>query len=144
MLSFAAANMQGEVSNYVLVVNREMDADLITLENLTAAAAGPGISQPVPYLGATSGVQTVPLPLSGVVHVADQDAQFLLGLRRDLDTGAMELVSFRKGSFFRLSDFISEYNFPDYAYADDQMSTGIRMFQNMLKADEGFPGQIRQ
>ncbi|MEM6498340.1 MAG: hypothetical protein AAF709_16655, partial [Pseudomonadota bacterium] len=86
----------------------------------------------------------VPLPLSGVVHMADQDGQFLLVLRRDLDTGAMELVSFRKGSFFRLSDFISEYNFPDYAYAEDEMSNGIRMFQNMLKADEGFPGQIRQ
>ena len=56
----------------------------------------------------------------------------------------MELVSFRKGAFFRLSDFISEYNFPDYVYADNQMSDGVRMFQNMLKADEGFPGQIRQ
>ena len=88
--------------------------------------------------------RSTPLPLAGVRHVADQDAQFLLALRRDLDTGAMELVSFRKGSFFRLSDFISEYNFPDYAYADDPMSAGVRMFQNMLKADEGFPGQIRQ
>ncbi|MEO0384176.1 MAG: hypothetical protein AAF234_11560 [Pseudomonadota bacterium] len=144
VVSFQAADFQGEVSSYVLVVNREMDADLITLENLTAAAAGPGIAEPVPYLGATSGVQTVPLPLSGVVHMADQDGQFLLALRRDLDTGAMELVSFRKGSFFRLSDFISEYNFPDYAYADDEMSTGTRMFQNLLKVDEGFPGQIRQ
>jgi hypothetical protein len=82
--------------------------------------------------------------MSGVLHVADQDNQFLLALRRDLDTGAMELVSFRKGAFFRLSDFISEYNFPDYAYADDQTSQGIMMFQNMLKLDEGFPGQIRQ
>ncbi|MEJ8563573.1 hypothetical protein QTO30_21590 [Yoonia sp. GPGPB17] len=144
VISFSAANFQGEVSNYVLVVNREMDADLITLENLTGAASGPGIAEPVPYLGATSGVQTVPLPLSGVVHMADQDGQFLLALRRDLDTGAMELVSFRKGSFFRLSDFISEYNFPDYAYADDEMSSGVRMFQNMLKVDEGFPGQVRQ
>ncbi|MEM8693527.1 MAG: hypothetical protein AAGG57_16800 [Pseudomonadota bacterium] len=144
VISFAAADQQGNVSDYVLVVNREMDADLITLDDLTAAAAGPGLSEPVPYLGATSGVRTLPLPLSGVVHVADQDSQFLLALRRDLDTGAMELVSFRKGSFFRLSDFISEYNFPDYAYADDPMSTGVRMFQNMLKTDEGFPGQIRQ
>ncbi|MEM6342093.1 MAG: hypothetical protein AAF729_13170 [Pseudomonadota bacterium] len=144
VLSFSAANMQGEVSNYVLVVNREMDADLITMEAMEAAAAGPGIAEPVPFLGATLGVQTVPLPLSGVVHVAEQDNQFLIALRRDLDTGAMELVSFRKGAFFRLSDFISEYNFPDYAYADDQMSTGIRMFQNMLKADEGFPGRMRQ
>ncbi|MEM9912728.1 MAG: hypothetical protein AAF922_18345 [Pseudomonadota bacterium] len=144
VISFAVADQQGNVSDYVLVVNREMDADLITLDDLTAAAAGPGLSEPVPYLGATSGVRTVPLPLSGVVHVADQDSQFLLAMRRDLDTGAMELVSFRKGSFFRLSDFISEYNFPDYAYADDPMSTGVRMFQNMLKTDEGFPGQIRQ
>ena len=144
VISFAAADFQGEVSQYVLVVNREMDADLISLDDLTEAASNPGLSEPVPYLGATSGVRTVPLPLSGVVHMADQDSQFLLAMRRDLDTGAMELVSFRKGSFFRLSDFISEYNFPDYAYADDQMSTGVRMFQNMLKADEGFPGQIRQ
>ena len=144
VISFAAADFQGEVSQYVLVVNREMDADLISLDDLTEAASNPGLSEPVPYLGATSGVRTVPLPLSGVVHMADQDNQFLLAMRRDLDTGAMELVSFRKGSFFRLSDFISEYNFPDYAYADDQMSTGVRMFQNMLKADEGFPGQIRQ
>ncbi|MEM9211838.1 MAG: hypothetical protein AAGA63_10150 [Pseudomonadota bacterium] len=144
VISFASADQQGNLSNYVLVVNREMDADLIALDDLSAAAAGPGLSEPVPYLGATSGVRTVPLPLSGVVHIADQDAQFLLAMRRDLDTGAMELVSFRKGSFFRLSDFISEYNFPDYAYADDPMSTGVRMFQNMLKSDEGFLGDIRQ
>ena len=144
VVSFAAADFQGNVTNYVLVVNREMDADLINMDALTAAAAGPGLSAPIPYLGATAGVQTVPLPMSGVLHVADQDNQFLLALRRDLDTGAMELVSFRKGAFFRLSDFISEYNFPDYAYAGDQASEGVRMFQNMLKADEGFPGQIRQ
>ncbi|MEO0916768.1 MAG: hypothetical protein AAFY31_07255, partial [Pseudomonadota bacterium] len=142
VVPFSAADMEGNVSNYVLVVNREMDADLIQLEALTEAAAGPGLSEPIPYLGATAGVQTVPLPLSGVLHVAEQDNQFLLGLRRDLDTGAMELVSFRKGAFFRLSDFISEYNFPDYAYAEG--ADGIRMFQNMLKADEGFPGRIRQ
>ena len=53
------------------------------------------------------------------------------------------MVSFRKGAFFRLSDFISEYNFPDYEYADDQFAQGTRMFQNMLKADEGFPDQAR-
>lgn len=144
VVSFAAADFQGNVTNYVLVVNREMDADLITLDALTEAASGPGLNEPIPYLGATAGVQSVPLPMSGVLHVADQDNQFLVALRRDLDTGAMELVSFRKGAFFRLSDFISEYNFPDYAYAADQTSQGIMMFQNMLKLDEGFPGQLRQ
>ncbi|MEM6740317.1 MAG: hypothetical protein AAF646_09380 [Pseudomonadota bacterium] len=143
VLSFSAADMQGNVGTYVLVVNREMDADLITLDALREAANSEGINQPVRYLGATVGVATTPLPLSGVLHAADQDNAFILALRRNLDTGAMELVSFRKGAFFRLSDFISEYNFPDYVYADNQPSQGIRMFQNLLKGDEGFPDQMR-
>lgn len=143
VISFATQNMEGGSDSYVLVVNREMDADLITFDALTDAAAGPGISEPVPYLGATSGVTTTPLPLSGVVHAADQDNQFILAMRRNLDTGAMELVSFRKGAFFRLSDFISEYNFPDYEYSEEQFAQQTRMFQNMLKTDEGFPDQTR-
>ena len=142
VIPFSTANMEGEIESYVLVVNREMDADLISMEALKAAADAPGLSEPIPYLGATVGVQTTPLPLSGVVHAADQDNQFLLTMRRDLDTGAMEMVSFRKGAFFRLSDFVSEYNFPDYAYSEE--AQGVRMFQNMLKADEGFPDQIVQ
>lgn len=143
VIAFSAADMQGEVGSYVLVVNREMAADLITFEALSQAVDGEGLSTPVPYLGATAGVPTTTLPLSGVVQAADQDNQFLLTLRRNLDTGTMEMVSFRKGAFFRLSDFISEYNFPDYEYADDQFAQGTRMFQNMLKADEGFPDQAR-
>ncbi|MEO0667142.1 MAG: hypothetical protein AAFZ99_04445 [Pseudomonadota bacterium] len=142
VISFDAADPQGNVSKYVLVVNREMDADLVTLSDLTGAAAGPGLSEPVPYLGATSGVQTTPLPLSGVLHVADQDAQFLLALRRDLDTGAMDLVSFRKGSFFRVSDFISEYNFPDYAYADDPMSAGCACSRTCSRRTRVFRGKF--
>ncbi|MEO0913399.1 MAG: hypothetical protein AAFY59_10485, partial [Pseudomonadota bacterium] len=139
VLPFSTQNQQGETESYVLVINREMDADLIRMEALTAAAAAPGITEPVPYLGATSGLETTPLPLSGVLHVADQDNQFLVALKRNLDTGAMDLVSFRKGAFFRLSDFVSEYNFPSYEYADNRASQGIKMFQNMLKLDEGFP-----
>ncbi|MEM1428978.1 MAG: hypothetical protein AAGG09_05940 [Pseudomonadota bacterium] len=143
VIAFSAPDLAGNVGSYVLVVNREMDADLIAMDALTEAAASPGLSAPIPYLGATAGVATTPLPLSGVLHAADQDNTFLLAMRRDLDTGAMQLVSFRKGAFFRLSDFISEYNFPDYIYADNQMSQGTRMFQNLLKADEGFPDQAR-
>lgn len=144
VILFDVADMKGNLQSYVLVVNREMDADLITTTDLQAASDSAGISKPVEYLGATAGVNTTPLPLSGVVHAADQDNQFIVTMRRDLDTGVMELVSFRKGAFLRLSDFVSEYNFPDYVYGDDEASNGIRNFQNMLKADEGFPGEIVQ
>ena len=143
IIAFSAADMQGKVSSYILVVNREMAADLITFDALTEAANGDGLSTPVPYLGATAGVATTTLPLAGVIQAADQDNQFILTMRRNLDTGVTELVSFRKGAFFRLSDFISEYNFPDYEYADDPFAQGTRVFQNMLKADEGYPDQAR-
>jgi hypothetical protein len=143
VLPFSAFDMQGNEAEFVLVINREMDADLIALSDLTAAAAAPGITEPIGALGDTLGVATTPIPMAGVFQAADQDPQFLLTLRRNLDTGSMDLVSFRKGAYFRLSEFISEYNFPDYEYADNQMSEGIRMFQNMLKADEDFPDQMR-
>lgn len=73
----------------------------------------------------------------------DQDAQFLATLKRNLDTGDVDLVSFRKGAYFRLSNFVSEYNFGDYAYVDPNQEM-FRNFQNMLKADEGYPDMIRQ
>lgn len=143
VLSFTAYDRQGNGQPMVLVINREMDADLITLPALEEAVASPGIVEPVAYLGDTAGVQTAPIPLSGVFQAADQDAQFLLTLRRNLDTGAMDLVSFRKGVYLRLSEFVSEYNFADYVYADNQFAEQTRMFQNMLKADEGFPELAR-
>jgi len=143
VLDFQVMDMQGNAADYVLVINREMDADLIALPDLTAAASAPGLAEAVPYLGATAGVNTTPIPLSGVFQAADQDAQFLLALRRNMDTGTMDLVSFRKGVYLRLSEFVSEYNFPDYEYADNQFAEQTRMFQNLLKADEGFPDQMR-
>lgn len=143
VLSFTAYDQQGNGQPLVLVINREMDADLITLPALVEAVASPGIVQPVGYLGDTAGVQTTPIPLSGVFQAADQDPQFLLTLRRNIDTGAMDLVSFRKGAYLRLSEFVSEYNFPDYQYAENQFAEQTRIFQNMLKADEGFPDLAR-
>ncbi|MEM1272362.1 MAG: hypothetical protein AAGF88_01020 [Pseudomonadota bacterium] len=143
VLSFTAYDRQGNGQPLVLVINREMDADLITLPALEGAVASPGIVEPVAYLGDTAGVETTPIPLSGVFQAADQDAQFLLTLRRNIDTGAMDLVSFRKGVYLRLSEFVSEYNFPDYQYAETQFAEQTRMFQNMLKADEGFADLAR-
>ncbi|MEM6497632.1 MAG: hypothetical protein AAF709_13005 [Pseudomonadota bacterium] len=141
VISFTAYNRQQQPEKFVLVVNRDMDADLISLSDLTKAAQGEGLSKPIPYLGASAGVRTVAVPLAGVMQAADQDAKHLLALRRDQRTGRVELVSYLKGSYFRLSDFISEYNFADYKYAPQQ--DGTRQFQNMLKVDEGYPDQVR-
>lgn len=142
VLSYQTYDMEGNASPVVLVLNREIDADLIALDDLENAVAGPALSSQVP-LGASAGVATMSLPLSGVVQADDQDAQFILTLRRNLDNGDMELASFRKGAYFRLSDHISEYNFPDYIYAETEEADFTRKFQNMLKLDEGFESQLR-
>ncbi|MEO0425427.1 MAG: hypothetical protein AAF184_24045 [Pseudomonadota bacterium] len=140
VLSFTAYNAERKAERFVLVINREMDADLIPLPALAAAAQAPGLSEVV-EIGSSNGVTTMPLPLSGILQAADQDPQYLLTLRRDLDSGDMELVSFRKGAYMRVSTFVSEYNFPDYEY--DEAQDGARMFQNLLKTDEGFPESVK-
>ncbi|MEO0701540.1 MAG: hypothetical protein AAFY80_05310 [Pseudomonadota bacterium] len=141
VLSFDVFDQEGNASPFVLVINRELQANLIPLQAVAQAANAPGLSEPV-GLGEMAGVDTTPIPMSGVFQAADQDPQFLLALKRNLDTGAMDLVSIRKGVYLRLSDFISEYDFPDYVYADNQAGQGTRGFHNLLKAEEGFPELI--
>jgi len=143
VLSFDVYDQQGNASPFVMVVNRELQANLIPLEAVAAAANAPGLAEPV-SMGMEAGVDTIQTPMSGVYQAADQDPQFLLALKRNLDSGAMDLVSIRKGVYLRLSDFISEYDFPDYVYADNQMGQGIKGFHNLLKAEEGFPELIEQ
>jgi len=122
------------------VVSRGVAADRMKLGGRAGAAKGQGLASPV-GLGDSSGGATTPIPLSGVLQAADQDAQFLLTLKRNLDTGDMDLVSYRKGAYMRISDFVSEYNFPDYQYGES--GEGAKQFQNMLKMDEGFPERVR-
>ncbi|MEL7113751.1 MAG: hypothetical protein AAGK93_12585, partial [Pseudomonadota bacterium] len=143
VLSFDVYDQQGNASPFVMVVNRELQANLIPLGAVAEAASMPGLAEPV-SMGMEAGVSTIQTPMSGVYQAADQDPQFLLALKRNLDTGAMDLVSIRKGVYLRLSDFISEYDFPDYVYADNQMGQGIKGFHNLLKAEEGFPELIEQ
>lgn len=141
VLSFTAYDMQQNPSQFVLVINRELQANLIPLSTVAEAATMPGLSESVGMQGA-AGIATMQTPMSGVYQAADQDPQFLLTLRRNLDTGTMDLVSVRKGAYLRLSDFISEYDFPDYVYADNQSGEFLRGFHNILRADEGFPELI--
>lgn len=138
VLSFTAYDQQQNASQFVLVINRELQANLIPMGAVAEAANAPGLSTPVTLMQ-EAGVETLQVPMSGVFQAADQDPQFLLTLKRNLDTGAMDLVSYRKGVYLRLSDFISEYDFPDYEYADNQMGQGTRGFHNLMKTEEGFP-----
>jgi hypothetical protein len=141
-----AITYKGKTSDWVLIANSAKSADLISLPEIVKAAQADGLSKPVnaPF-DQFAGVKTIPVPITGAQRVLDQGPQFLLVLRRNADSGQLQLVSVRKGAFFRLSDFVNEYDFPDYAYpAEDRFQQDyIRPFHKMMKSDEGHSALVK-
>jgi hypothetical protein len=141
-----AIEYQGKKSEWVVVANSAKAADLISLPDIVSAAKGEGLSTPVKAPFAQhAGVRAIQLPITNLQRVLDQGPQFLLALRRDAESGDLQLVSIRKGAFFRLSDHINEYDFTSYAYpeSDRFQQEYIRPFHKMMKADEGHAALIK-
>ena len=132
MVSFDAG--QGPM---VLLTNSHKSADLMAVSDIAAASAQPGLSKPIqwptqPYLG----VKAIPVPISGIAKLVTQDQEFLGAMRRNEASGAMELVSIRKGAFLRVSDFINEYDFADFRYSPKDPFRGLH---RQLRGEEGYP-----
>ena len=140
VLKFTVTDHTQKQEDFVLVINKERSADLIRVADLVEANSKEGLS--TPEMWAKAGVPTRPVPLSGVLQAADQDGQYIATLKRNMGTGDIDLVSYRKGAYFRLNDFISEYNFKDYEYYPEQEM--FRGFQNLLKMDSGYPDLTRE
>jgi hypothetical protein len=109
----------------------------MAVTDIAAGALKPGLATPIkwptePYLG----VKAIPIPMSGIAKLGNQDKDFLGAMRRNESTGAMELVSIRKGAFLRVSDFINEYDFADFKYSPKDPFRGLHQ---VLYGDEGYP-----
>jgi len=119
----------------VLLTHSHKSADLMTVADIADASAKPGVTTPIKWPAEpTLGLKSVYVPVR-VAHIDNQDATYLAALRRNEASGAMELVSMRKGLFLRLSDFVNEYDFADYRYPPKD---GWRDVHGMLRTDEGF------
>ena len=120
----------------LLLGNSHKSAALMTVASIADAAAKPGIRTPIkwptePYLG----VKSVPLPMAGVAKIGSQNKEFLAALRRNEESGAMQLVSIRKGAFLRVSDFINEFDFADFTYGPNDP---WRSTHQALRNNEGY------
>jgi hypothetical protein len=137
---------KGQKTDWVLIANSAKAADLISLPDIVKASQSPGLSTPVksPF-EQHAGVKALPMPVTNLQKAFDQSPQFLGVLRRDTATGQLQIVSIRKGAFFRLSDHVNEYDFPTYSYPvnDKFQQEYIRPFHRMMKADEGFASLIK-
>lgn len=143
ILRFQAQGIDGSVQDMVLVTNTDYSAMTFSVEQLLASSGGEGLTEEV-GVGMTAGVEPFRVPMSGVTQISDQDPMHLLMLRTNKDTDNLDLVSSIKGVYFRLSDFVNEYDFPTYEYPADDSQAFIKGFQNMLRMDEGYPERVVQ
>ncbi|MEM9336705.1 MAG: hypothetical protein AAGA35_02525 [Patescibacteria group bacterium] len=136
MLMVETQGFDGSTSKSLVVLNKNRGGSMIPYESVVAGAAGPGMAgERAMFASGLEGIQEI--PTANVMHMDVQNPQMLAMIRRDIDTGGVDLVSELTGTFLRLSDFISEYDFPDYRYPEEQ--AGTKQYHDMVKQMEGYP-----
>ncbi len=103
----------------MLLTNKNQSAQIVDLGSIEEAVAGDGITEQV-MMGKKQGLPVFDVPLNNILQVAEQNDYFITTVRRDLEEGDLELVSFMKNVYLRLGDFESEYEFPSYEYQAEQ------------------------
>ena len=136
MLVVTTQGFDGTMSKSLLVTHKNRGGSMIPFSAVEAGANGNGMAgQQAMFASGLEGIQEI--PTANVMQIDIQNAQMLGILRRNIETGAIDLVSELTGTFLRLSDFISEYDFPDYQYPESQEPT--KQYHDMVKQMEGYP-----
>ena len=138
MISFMAQEQDGSFDKKLLITNKQRSGSIISLKDFAKANQGEGLSG---FSLGPEGVQIFPVPMAGVMQVSEQNQMMLAMLKRNIDSGSVDLISQLKGAYFTLSDFESEYEFPDYRYTDTEP---WHDFHNMIKPMEGFPELVKE
>ncbi|MEM9052970.1 MAG: hypothetical protein AAGC47_13030, partial [Bacteroidota bacterium] len=122
MLVVTTQGFDGSMSRSLLVTHKNRGGSMIPLASVEAGAKGDGMAgQIAMFASGLEGIQEI--PTANVMQVDIQNQQMLAILRRNIETGSIDLVSELTGTFLRLSDFISEYDFPSYTYPEAQEQT---------------------
>lgn len=117
----------------MLLTNKNQSAQIVALDAITEAVAGKGETEQVMF-GTKQGLPAFDVPLTGILQADEQNEYFITTVRRDIEEGDLELVSYMKNVYLRLGDFESEYEFPSYEYAPEQK--WMFDMQQQLKAAE--------
>jgi len=136
--TFSAQDPQGNMQDVALVINKARGSMLFNMKDIMASSKKKGLTEGVGFESA--GTPYFQPAIGGTYQLEDLDAGHLLTLRRNAETGQTEMLSFMKGFYFRLTDFVSDYIFPDYEYGEE--GELWRPVQNLLKTDEGHPETV--
>jgi len=135
MITVTTQGQDGSYNKSLMVTHKNRGGSLIPF---TSIAEGKQMNMNAMAASAPEGLNgMVAIPTANVMHIDNQNQMFLAVLRRNIETGSIDLVSEVAGVYLRLSDFISEYDFPDYRYDEKQAMT--KGFHDMIKPMEGYP-----
>ncbi|MEM9001816.1 MAG: hypothetical protein AAGB24_16270 [Bacteroidota bacterium] len=136
MLVVTTQGFDGSMSKNVIMTNKNRGGTMIPFESVVAGAKGEGMAgQRAMFATGLEGIQEI--PTASVMQIDVQNPQMLGVVRRNIETGDIDLISELTGTFLRLSDYISEYDFPDYRYPESQ--AGTKQYHDMVKQMEGYP-----
>ena len=134
---------QGKTEDFLMLLNFERGSSIIPVSQVEAASARPGIETVVPF-GQIAGLDVTPAPLAGALRLDNLDEKSFIVVRRRLEKDTLQLVTIGKELTFRLTDFVSEYAFPEYSFKGDAFQLkNIKPRQDMLLRHEGFADQIK-
>ena len=117
----------------IILANRNRTAQFVNITDIATSAANKGVG----YAGMVehAGTPISNLPMTGLLQMDDQDGYHIATMRRNDETGSLELISFLKNMYLRLDEFVSEYDQPTYKYEGQQLQ--MKGFQNMMIQDLG-------
>lgn len=139
-VSFTAMDMNKNAFPAVLLTNKNRNAQLISISEIEKSSQQDGFKKSVGFEPA--GTPFMDLPLTNVLHADNLDENHLLTLRRNPETGTLELFHVMKNMYLRLSDFVSEFESPGYEYGANQEQNKQR--HNYMKMEEGYPEKVKQ
>ncbi|MEM9919963.1 MAG: hypothetical protein AAF990_17835 [Bacteroidota bacterium] len=136
MLMVMSQGFDGSMSKSLLITHKNRGGSLIPYDSVVKGVKGKGM-EGARAMFASGLEEIVEVPTANVMHIDKQNQMMLTMLRRNMETGAVDLVSEMTGTYLRLSDFISEYDFPSYQYPEQQAMT--KQYHDMVKKMEGYP-----
>ncbi|MEM8847625.1 MAG: hypothetical protein AAGD17_11035 [Bacteroidota bacterium] len=141
MITVTTQEMDGSLTKNLLVTHKNRGGTIVPFNSVVAGAKGNGMEgQQAMFASGLEGIQQI--PTANVMQIDVQNQQMLGVIRRNIETGDIDLVSELSGIYLRLSDFISEYDFPDYQYPESQAFT--KQYHDMAKQMEGYPELVSE
>jgi hypothetical protein len=130
IIKFKSAAMDKVPYEGIILSNKNKSAQFIDLNDIKESNKAASIG----YAGiGEAGTARTTLPLTNLLQLDDQDDYHITSIKRNPDNGSLELLSYLKNVYFRLDEFVSEYDQPSYIYEGQQMQS--KTFQNMIIQD---------